>query len=154
MLVFEKVIEVKFRQICWLDEIGEGKIDDWFIVFDCLIFLSLGSGGEDSVLEEEINLVFMIFFFLRFVFFVILCVLMFLVFLILNISVSEEILVWKQMRMVWGLILQLQFGDNVGGNLSFDLKFFILGFSCVGCIGFVGLLVKFGWFGFLFEMFI
>lgn len=131
MSVPEKTTEVKPRQIRWPDETGEGKIDDRSIAPDCPVFSSLGSGDEESVLEEETGHVSMIPPSLRpastpscagtsqapsps------------------NASINEEIPAWKQMRIARGLASQI--GGNVAGNLSCDSKSPTSGSSRVGSV--------------------
>lgn len=152
MSVPEKAIEAKPRQIRWPDETGEGKIDDRSIAPDCPIFSSPGSGGEDSVLEEETNPVSMIPPSLRPASSATSCASMSPAPSTSNTSASEEIPAWKQMRMARGLIPQSQSGDNVGGNLSFDSKSPTSGSSRAGRTGFVGSSAKPGRPGPLSEM--
>ncbi|EAL23507.1 hypothetical protein CNBA1540 [Cryptococcus deneoformans B-3501A] len=152
MSVPEKAIEAKPRQIRWPDETGEGKIDDRSIAPDCPIFSSPGSGGEDSVLEEETNPVSMIPSSLRPASSATSCASMSPAPSTSNTSASEEIPAWKQMRMARGLISQSQSGDNVGGNLSFDSKSPTSGSSRAGRTGFVGSSAKPGRPGPLSEM--
>lgn len=133
MSVPEKAIEVKPRQIRWPDETGEGKIDDRSIAPDCPVFSSPGSGGENSALEEETNHVSMIPSSLRPASSTTSCASASPVPSTSNISASEEIPAWKQMRMARGLISQS--GDSVGGNLSFDSKSPTSGSSRAGSVG-------------------
>ncbi|OXG97716.1 kinesin [Cryptococcus neoformans A2-102-5] len=133
MSVPEKAIEVKPRQIRWPDETGEGKIDDRSIAPDCPVFSSPGSGGEDSTLEEDTNHVSMIPSSLRPASSATSCASASPVPSTSNISASEEIPAWKQMRMARGLISQS--GDSVGGNLSFDSKSPTSGSSRAGSVG-------------------
>ncbi|XAO23768.1 hypothetical protein I312_102548 [Cryptococcus bacillisporus CA1280] len=131
MSVPEKTTEVKPRQIRWPDETGEGKIDDRSIAPDCPVFSSLGSGDEDSVLEEETSHVSMIPPSLRPAS-AASCAATSQAPSPSNASINEEIPAWKQMRIARGLASQT--GGNVAGNLSCDSKSPTSGSSCVGSV--------------------
>lgn len=131
MSVPEKTTGVKARQIRWPDETGEGKIDDRSIAPDCPVFSSLGSGDEDSVLEEETSHVSMIPPSLRPAS-ATSCAATSQAPSPSNASINEEIPAWKQMRIARGLASQT--GGNVAGNLSCDSKSPTSGSSCVGSV--------------------